>query len=79
MARLLIWLALAGVVWWMWTARRRVPPPRPSRAAPAAEPLPTMLRCAHCGVHLPVPEALQGRDGESYCSAAHRELGPPRA
>lgn len=76
MARLLIWLLIAGVVWWMWTGRRRVRPP-PARPAPPPTQLTTMQRCAHCGVHLPAPEALQDRDGRPYCSAAHRELGPP--
>jgi uncharacterized protein len=80
MARLLIWLLLAGVVWWMWTARRRVrPPPPPARPAKPPAQLTTMQRCTHCGVHLPAPEALQDRDGRPYCSAAHRDLGPPPA
>jgi uncharacterized protein len=34
-----------------------------------------MVRCAHCGIHIPKNEALQ-RDGRDYCSAAHRDAGP---
>ena len=30
-----------------------------------------MVRCHHCGVHLPGSDAVNGRDG-AYCSVAHR-------
>ncbi|HET7528448.1 MAG TPA: PP0621 family protein [Burkholderiaceae bacterium] len=32
-------------------------------------------RCAHCGVHLPVGDAVMDR-GIAYCSEAHRLAGP---
>jgi len=36
-----------------------------------------MVRCAHCGIHLPRSEALlQG--GQTWCSAEHARLGAPR-
>lgn len=31
-----------------------------------------MVRCAHCGLHLPKPEALV-QDGEFFCSRQHLE------
>ena len=31
-----------------------------------------MVQCAHCGMYIPVQEALS-RDGRQYCSAAHRD------
>ena len=34
-----------------------------------------MVRCAHCGVHLPQPEALTV-GALHYCSPAHRDAGP---
>jgi len=34
-----------------------------------------MVRCAHCGLHLPAADALAGPDGAVYCSAAHRQAG----
>lgn len=46
---------------------------RPPEASPHAE---SMVRCAHCGVHLPASEALTGPQGHAYCSAAHRDAGP---
>lgn len=30
-----------------------------------------MVRCAHCGVHLPLSEAIMAQ-GKYYCSEAHR-------
>jgi uncharacterized protein len=32
-----------------------------------------MVRCAHCGLHLPATEAIAGPGGAVYCSTAHRE------
>jgi uncharacterized protein len=48
---------------------RTPPPPRkpPAVGAPKA-----MVRCAHCGLHLPATDAISGRGGV-YCSAAHRD------
>lgn len=31
-----------------------------------------MVRCAHCGVHLPKGESVQA-DGRDFCSAEHRD------
>ncbi|WP_374567830.1 PP0621 family protein [Ideonella sp.] len=45
-------------------ARRRPPGPQP------------MVSCAHCGLHLPQPDAVEGEGGRHYCSAEHRRLGP---
>ncbi len=60
------------VVLWLARGRSRREPP------PAAPPTPprgpqAMVRCAHCGVHLPAQDAVSGPEG-SYCSAEHRRL-----
>ena len=34
-----------------------------------------MVRCAHCGVHLPKGESIQS-DGQFFCSAEHRDNRP---
>ncbi|HEX5686363.1 MAG TPA: PP0621 family protein [Ideonella sp.] len=44
--------------------RRRTPGPE------------AMVSCAHCGLHLPRPDALEGEGGRHYCSVEHRRLGP---
>lgn len=37
----------------------------------------SMVRCAHCGIHLPRSEALL-QNGETWCSADHARLGHTR-
>lgn len=67
--RALFWLLLLGWVVWMISRQRRAPSPtaRPTAIAPAQD----MVTCAHCGVHLPKREAVQGTHG-LYCSTEHR-------
>jgi len=79
--RLLVWLALAAVVWWIVRKKARpvAPPPArpaaPPRAAAIAPPEP-MVDCARCGLHLPASEALRDDAARPYCSAEHRAAGP---
>lgn len=69
-------LGLAVLVYW-WLTRSRRTHDSDSVAPPPAEPE-AMVRCAHCGVHLPRHEAI-GENSDYFCSAAHRQLGktPP--
>jgi uncharacterized protein len=53
-------------------------PPNPSPAPPPASGVQAMLGCAHCGVHMPSQDMVFDGD-RAYCSAAHRDAGPPRA
>ena len=69
----LIVLAVIAVVYALWRSQRQVPPGR--RAGPRAGAPQDMVRCAHCGVHLPKGETLL-QDGRSYCCTAHRDQGP---
>lgn len=72
---LVVLLVVVGVLW--FALRRDAH--RPAAAARRAPRLPqAMVRCAHCGVHLPQDEAVGGADGV-YCSEAHRALGHRRA
>lgn len=59
-----------------WHSGNTGKPGKPTRGAPdptlgASEP---MVRCAHCGIHLPRSEALM-KDGKTWCSDAHAQLG----
>ncbi len=68
MARLLLLVALAALVWWLWRRLARL------RDKPAAPPPPgaeLMVRCAHCGLHLPRKEALAHAE-RWYCCEEHR-------
>jgi uncharacterized protein len=76
MGRLLIFaLAVFALVWLLKRALDKhteggVTRQRDERSAPG-----DLVRCAHCGLHLPRSEA-HGAGGRLYCSAEHARLGP---
>ena len=79
MKYLIILLVVLAVVWWLTRIRDRVPPPPPRATREAGGDKPAvMVRCEHCGLHLPRDEALPGPESGFYCSDAHRRLGPVR-
>jgi uncharacterized protein len=47
----------------------------PRKAGAAGSPQ-AMVTCAHCGVHLPRPDALADAKGRVFCDEAHRLAGP---
>lgn len=72
MLKYLLLFLLGLVVWWAWKKRPADPGAgERSAAAPVAE---RMVRCAHCGVHLPESDAVS--DGQRhFCNEAHRRAG----
>jgi uncharacterized protein len=64
---------LLGVSAWLLNRRRKQPvmprPPRPT--APYEE----MVRCAHCGVHLPQSRAVGNSRQGYFCTEEHRLVG----
>ena len=66
MSRLLMMLAIAAAVYWLLRPNRRE---KPGRDGPAVE---DMVRCAHCGVHIPRSEAILA-GGNFFCSTEHRD------
>ena len=85
MKYVLVVLVIVIVLWWMWgrgergapAARSARPEPRGRRDGGEAAPE-SMVRCAHCGVHLPRSDALPAPDGAVYCCAPHRAAGARR-
>ena len=78
MLKLVILLALVvGVALWLLKGRRTGSGDSPGQAEkkPPAEPA-KMVACAHCGVHLPRPEASYDAEARAFCSEAHRIAGP---
>ena len=75
--RLLLWLALAAIVWWAFRHRRgrthvRGPRADSGRLAKPEE----MVDCARCGLHLPASETVRDAAGRRYCCTEHRDQGP---
>jgi uncharacterized protein len=73
-------LVLAVIVLVLWAMRRASLPPPPPPPPPPQRPDPpqleAMVRCSHCGLHLPSSEAVMGLDGQPYCCPMHRAAGP---
>ena len=70
-------LAIAVIFWLLYRliltllSKGRRPAADTSRPANDAA-IATMVRCAHCGLHVPQGEALQNGD-HYYCSKEHQE------
>lgn len=66
---------------------RRAEAGRPGAAGQAGSAPVEMVSCAHCGVYLPVTDAVtdaatapgaEAQSARHYCSAEHRKAGPGR-
>ncbi|PWF24645.1 PP0621 family protein [Corticimicrobacter populi] len=55
-------------------AQRPAQPGRGPAAPAAAQGSEEMVRCAHCGIHLPRSEALL-QQGKTWCGSEHARLG----
>lgn len=71
---LLVLLVLIGVLLW----RNRQPTNPSAHDAPETESNEPadMVRCTLCSVHVPVDDAIQGKNG-AYCSVDHRQIAEP--
>ncbi|MGE4435785.1 PP0621 family protein [Achromobacter sp.] len=85
MGKLLFWIVIiigvlfvARIAGRMAAARQDSPAaakPRAKASPPATGAPEAMVRCAHCGIHLPRSEALL-LGGQTWCSQEHARLGP---
>ena len=72
MVRLLFWIAIIAAAVWFW---RKFKSPAAKQQRSAEPDAALMVRCAHCGVHLPQNHALSS--GQAwYYSQPHLEQGP---
>ena len=71
MSRLLLLIAIVVVVYWLFRSYQKGDTPQ--RNNPAAE---DMVRCAHCGVHLPNGESIVA-EGLTFCCTEHRDAYHP--
>ena len=73
-------LFLAFLIWLGWVLWRRVKAlldatGTASRGPSAGSPQQLhMLRCEHCGLHVPEHEAVRALNGHVYCCEDHRRL-----
>ncbi|WGJ90116.1 PP0621 family protein [Achromobacter mucicolens] len=83
MGKLLFWIVLIILVLFVarvagrMAAQRQAGPKKKAQADAAPPVLESMVRCAHCGIHLPRSEALL-QNGQTWCSADHARLGPAK-
>ena len=75
MKYLILLTIVFGVIWWIKLSRPAKPPASSDSSDNGPQP---MVRCAHCGLHLPQKEAVISGDLQ-YCSEAHRQLAEPQA
>ena len=66
MSRLLLIIAIAAVVYLLIRSYRKKPPQRDVATTE------DMVRCAHCGVHLPKGKSVES-NGQFFCGADHRD------
>jgi len=67
-------VALAIVIWLsrgkkIASGKKAAEAARPPAAADGIEPI---VRCAHCGVHIPASESVVTASGTVFCSEEHR-------
>lgn len=71
MGKIILLLFAILLVYWILKSYRRRLGERDAR--PGAGATEDMVRCAHCGVHLPRSESVMTR-GAYYCSVEHQRL-----
>jgi uncharacterized protein len=67
MSRLLMLIAIVAGVYWLLRSYRNEAPRQDS---PTVE---DMVRCAHCGMHIPRSESILA-GGKYFCGVQHRDV-----
>jgi uncharacterized protein len=73
--RLLFWIAIIAAAFWLWRRFNR-PTATRTKKNNASQTSTPMVRCEHCGTHVPRDLAL-AKGERWFCSQAHLEQGPP--
>ena len=69
---LIFFIVMVLVFQWRSSRTEAISKPKVKPGGTAVGPQ-EMIACAHCGLHIPSGDAVQGNDG-AYCSAAHLRL-----
>ena len=78
MAKLLLLVVVVGIVYALLRNYQRAIARQQDRTAASDQPRAVaedMVRCDHCGVHLPRSEGFLSQ-GRYFCTDDHRNLGP---
>ncbi len=80
-----IFLLVVAILVMIWLLRRALSGRKRGdgvgKSGRPPSPVPELVACAHCGMHLPKNEAFTGRDAEGaatgrfFCSEDHLKLG----
>lgn len=73
MSRLLFLVIIIVVVFWLLKSYRKQLPREDESVEEVHGQAEDMVRCVHCGVHLPKRESVLA-GGKHYCSEAHRRI-----
>lgn len=73
MSRLLLIVVVVAVVFWLFKSYRKRLPKEGVPREEMPEQSEDMVRCVHCGVHLPKRESVLA-GGKYYCSEVHRRI-----
>ncbi len=68
MSRLLLIIVIAVVIYLLLRSFRKQPLQQ-DKTIPAED----MVRCAHCGMHLPKGESIEA-GGQFFCGTEHRDI-----
>ncbi len=79
----LLWALLIYLAWRLYLASQQKRESSDADATEIAPPTPDrqgvekMVRCAHCGIHLPASEALAAPGALHFCTESHRDQYSP--
>jgi uncharacterized protein len=73
-----ILLAVLAAIWFFKASRRGTDNTKKGAKEPVNPDVPAldMVRCHFCEIHLPRPDAIEGKKG-SYCSLEHQRRAEP--
>jgi uncharacterized protein len=74
--KFLLWAVVAAIVVMWLTRGKKISSNQNAAAGNSAtasdKSIEPMVQCAHCGIHLPVSEAITTPSGKVFCSDEHR-------
>ncbi len=81
--KFLLWALVLYLVWrWYQSTQNKIKrdaesdnafqSPQSNEQTAAAELVEKMVSCSHCGIHVPLSEAVQSNSGSVFCSIEHQ-------